>query len=163
MKLPKLYYFKTIRNLLFVHKHGKTFYEDLFDDSAPIFTTFTANKELKQPFSAIIRETPTLYILKRTIRKSSKSALCYNNSSTTHRLILSGNIETYPGPVNPDNQQVRPKYDCLISFTRQLCNNTVRINFKRLMCIYCRSLVHLQCSTLKVIFIIKTLVKLMNE
>ena len=36
----KLYYFKTIRKLLFGHKHGKTYYEDILDNSAPIFTFF---------------------------------------------------------------------------------------------------------------------------
>ena len=46
--------------------------------------------------------------------------------------------------MNPDNQQTKPKSDCLPSFTCQLGNETVR-----------RSLVHLQCSTLKATLIIK--------
>ena len=92
---------------------------------------------------------------KRPIRKSSKSALYYNSSSATHRLMLSGNIETNPGPMNPDNKHTKPKSDGLPSSTSQLCNKTVRINSKRLMSIHCRCFVHLQSSTLKAIHITK--------
>ena len=63
---------------------------------------FTANKELKQLSRAIIRDKPMLCIQKRTIRKSLKPVLYYNSSSVTHRLILSGDIETNPGPANPN-------------------------------------------------------------
>ena len=96
-KAPKSYYFKTIRSLLIVHKHEKTNYESLLDNSAPIFTIFNANVELKQESRAIIREKTTLCMQKRTIKKSSKPILCYSNSYTTHRLILSRDIETNPG------------------------------------------------------------------
>lgn len=91
---------------MFVHKDGKTYSEDLFDKSAPIFSGvfFTANKELKQPSGVIIREKPTLCTQKKTIRKSSKPVLYYSNKSATHRLILSEDIEKNRGPVNPDNQ-----------------------------------------------------------
>ena len=116
---------------------------------------FNANREVEQQSRAIIREKPTPCMQKRTIRKSSKPVLYYNNSSATHRLILSGDIETHPGPANRDNQQTKPKSDRLRSSTCDLCNKTVRINSKKLMCIHCKSLVHLQCSTLKAILIIK--------
>ena len=92
---------------------------------------------------------------KRTIRKSSKPVLYYNNSSATYRLILSMDIETNPGPANRDKQQTKPKSDRLRSSTCDLCNKTVRINSKKLMCVHCKSLVHLHCSTLKAILIIK--------
>ena len=60
-KPPKLYDFKAFRSLLLVHKNGKTYYEDMLDKSASIFTIFfAADKELKQPSRAIIREKPTL-------------------------------------------------------------------------------------------------------
>ena len=36
----KLYYFKIIGGMLFVHKHRKTYYEGLFDNITPIFTIF---------------------------------------------------------------------------------------------------------------------------
>ena len=88
-------------------------------------------------------------------QKIIKTRLYNNNSSATHRLILSGDIETNPGPVTPDNQQTKPKSDRLPSSACQLCNKAVRMNSKRLMCINCRSLVHLQCSTLNAILIIK--------
>ena len=92
---------------------------------------------------------------KRTIRKSSKLVPYYNNSSATHRLILSGDTETNPGPANRDNQQTKPKSDRIRSSNCDLCNKTVQINSKKLMCIHCKSLVHLQCSTLKAILMIK--------
>ena len=46
---------------------------------------------------------------KRIIRKSSNN----NSSSATQRLILPGDTETNLGPVNHDNQQTKPKSDCL--------------------------------------------------
>ena len=48
---------------------------------------FTANKTVKQPSRAIIRDKLTLSIQINTIRKSSKPILYYN-SSATHRLIM---------------------------------------------------------------------------
>ena len=97
---------------------------------------FNANTEEEQQSRAIIREKPTPCMQKRTIRKSSKPVLYYSNSSATHRLILSGDIETYHGPANRDNQQTKPKSDRLRSSTCNLCNKTVRINSKKLMCIH---------------------------
>ena len=91
------------------------------------FLFFTAKKELKQPSRAIIREKPTLCMKKKTIRKSSKPVLYYNNCSATHRLTLSGDIQTNPGPVNSDNLQTKPKSDRLPSSACQLCNETVQI------------------------------------
>ena len=115
---------------------------------------FTQRTEVEQQSRAIIREKPTLCMQKRNIRKQSKPVLYYNRSAT-HRLILSGDIETNPGPANRDNQQTKPKSDRLRSSTCNLCNKTVRINSKKLMCIHCKSLVHLQCSALKAILIKK--------
>ena len=135
-KAPKSYYFKTIRSLLIVHKHEKTNYESLLDNSAPIFTIFNANVELKQESRAIIREKTTLCMQKRTIKKWSKPILCYSSSYTTHRLILSRDIETNPGLANCDNQQTKPKSDHFPLSARELCNKTVRINSKRLMRIH---------------------------
>ena len=61
---------------------------------------FNADMEVEQQSRAIIREKATPFMHRRTIRKSSKSVLYYNNSSATRRLILSGDIETNPGPVS---------------------------------------------------------------
>ena len=104
---------------------------------------------------ALFREKPTPCMQKRIIRKSSKPVLYYNNRCATHRLMLSGDIETNPRPANRDNPHTKPKSDHLPSSTCELCNKTVRINSKKLMCIHCKSLVNLQCSTLKGILIIK--------
>ena len=116
---------------------------------------FNANREVEQQSRAIIREKPTPCMQKRTIIKSSKPVHYYNCSSATHRLILSGDTETNPVPAKCDHQQTKPKSDRLRSSACNLCNKTVRINSKKLMCIHCKSLVHLQCSTLKAILIIK--------
>ena len=120
-----------------------------------LYLLFNAKAEVERQSRAIIREKPTPCMQKRTIRKSSKPVLYYSNSSATHRLILSGDIETYHGPANRDNQQTKPKSDRLRSSTCDLCNKKVQINSKKLMCIHCKSLVHLQCFALKVILIIK--------
>ena len=88
---------------------------------------FNANTELKQQSRAIIREKRTPCVQKRTIRKSSKPVLYYNNSSATHRIILSGDIKTNPGPANRDNVQTKPKSDRLPSSTCELCNKTGQI------------------------------------
>ena len=107
-----------------------------------------AKTEVEQQSRAIIREKPTPCMQKRTIIKSSKPVHYYNCSSATHRLILSGDTETNPVPAKCDNQQTKPKSDRLRSSACNLCNKTVRINSKKLMCIHCKSLVHLQCSAL---------------
>ena len=84
------------------------------------------NTELEQQSRAITREKPTPGMQKRTIRKLSKPFLYYNNSSATYRLILSGHIETNPGPANRDNQQTKPDSDRLLLSTCDLCNKTVQ-------------------------------------
>ena len=67
---------------------------------------FNTNTELKQQSRAIIREKRAPCMHKRTIRKSSKPVIYYNDNSATHRLILSGDIEVNPRPANrePANQ-----------------------------------------------------------
>ena len=124
-----------------MHKHGKTYYKGLRDNSAPIFSIFNANTKVEQQSRAIIRKKPTPCMQKRTIRKSSKLVPYYNNSSARHRLILSGDIETNPGPANRDNQQTKPKSDHIRSSNCDLCNKTVQINSKKLMCIHYRTFV----------------------
>ena len=123
---------------------------------------FNTNAEVERQFRAIIIEKPTPCMQRRTIRKSLKPVLCCKNSSAAHRLILSGDDETNPGLANRDNQQTKPKSDRLRSSTFHICNRTVRINSKKLMCIHCKSMVNLQCSTLKATLVIRILVKFMN-
>ena len=53
------------------------------------------------------------------------------------------------GPANRDNRKNKLKPDNLPSFACELCNKTVQVNSKRLMCTHCKRSVHLQCSTLK--------------
>ena len=82
------------------------------------FNANNAKITLKQQSRAIIREKRTTCTQKRTIRKSLKPVLYYNNSSATH--ILSGDIETNPGPTNSYNQQTKPRSDHLPSSTCEL-------------------------------------------
>ena len=109
-----------------MHKHGKTYYEGLLDNSALYLLFFNRNTELEQQSRAITREKPTPGMQKRTIRKLSKPFLYYNNGSATYRLILSGHIEANPGPANRDNQQTKPDSDRLLLSTCDLCNKTVQ-------------------------------------
>ena len=84
------------------------------------YLLFNAKAEVEQQSRAIVREKPTPCMQKRTIRKSSKPVLYYNNSSATYRLILSMDIETNPGLANRDKQQTKPKSDRLRSSTCDL-------------------------------------------
>ena len=63
---------------------------------------------------------------KRTIRKSSKPVLYYNNSSSAHGLIMLGDIETNPGPANRDKHQTKLKSDRLPYSNCELCNKTMQ-------------------------------------
>ena len=110
-----------------MHKHGKTYYEGLLDNSALYLLFFNRNTELEQQSRAITREKPTPGMQKRTIRKLSKPFLYYNNSSATYRLILSGHIETNPGPpivITSKTNQILTAYHCLP--VCDLCNKTVQ-------------------------------------
>ena len=61
-------------------------------------------------------------------RKWSSPILYYQNSTKTFRLLLSGDVETNPGPI------------C------STCNKTVRINSRRLTCEICKNQTHLKCK-----------------
>ena len=119
-----------------MHKHGKTYYEGLLDNSALYLLFFNRNTELEQQFRAITREKPTPGMQKRTIRKLSKPFLYYNNSSAKYRLILSGNIETNPGLPNvitSKTNQILTAYHCLpVTYAIRQYKNS-----KTLMCIHC--------------------------
>ena len=120
------------------------------------FLFFTANKELKlNSHLEPSLEENQCYYAEANHQKIIKTVLYYNNNTATQRLILSTDNETNPGPVNPDKQQTKPKSDHLPSSICQLCNKTVPINSTRLVCIHCRSLVHLQCSSRQAILIRK--------
>ena len=77
------------------------------------------------------------------VRRSSKPAPYYHNSSATMWLLLSGDMESNPGPVNPTESNRKCKNKSFPSFCQE-CNRTVKKNSKRLLCIHCNSLVHLK-------------------
>jgi len=66
----------------------------------------------------------------------------YSNSDATLRLVLSGDIETNPGPTNSGNvkknKNKAPK--CI------KCEKTIRSNSKSLECLHCKSLIHFKCN-----------------
>ena len=78
------------------------------------------------------------------VRRSSKPVPYYHYSSATMRLLLSGDIESNPGPVNPTESKRNCKQNKSFPSFCQECNKTVKANSKRLLCIHCNNLVHLK-------------------
>ena len=79
------------------------------------------------------------------VRRSSKPVPYCHNSSATMRLLLSGNIESNPGPVKPtESNRNREQNKSFPSFCQE-CSKTVKANSKCLLCIHCNNLVHLKC------------------
>ena len=96
------------------------------------------------------RATSILRILERsspyiTVRRSLKPAPYYHNSSATMWLLLSGDIESNPGPVNPTESNRNHKQNKSFPLFCQECNKAVKANSNRLLCIHCNNLVHLKC------------------
>lgn len=84
----------------------------------------------------------------KTVRKSNKLVLYYNNCSATHRLILYGDKEAKLGLAEVDSHQIKSKYKRLPSPTCEICNKILEINSKRLRFIHCKKLIHMQFSKL---------------
>ena len=94
--------------------------------------------------------TPIPRIVKKSsphinVRRSSKPVRYYHTSSATMRPLLSGDIESNPGPVNPTKSNSKRKQDNSFPLFCQECNKTVKANSKRLLCIHCNNLTHLKC------------------
>ena len=77
------------------------------------------------------------------VRRSSKPVPYYHNFSATMQLLLTGNIESNPDPVNPTESNRKRKQNKSFPPFCQECNKTVRANSKGL-CIYCNNLVRLK-------------------
>ena len=58
------------------------------------------------------------------VRRSSKPVSYYHTSSATMRLLLSSNIESYPGPVNPTKSNRNRKQNKSFPSFCQECNKT---------------------------------------
>ena len=71
---------------------------------------------------------------KKKIKRTKSSVQYYSNYISTYRIILSGDIETNPGPG-------LSKPNC------QGCHKTVRCNQKRLVCEHCLEMCHVKCSS----------------
>eukprot|EP00111_Clytia_hemisphaerica_P015099 TCONS_00044479-protein len=70
-----------------------------------------------------------------TIKYAKSRTNYYSNSTATFSIVLSGDIETNPGPTAPNN---KPK--CTV------CSKTVGTNRKRFECEICFSMTHITCS-----------------
>ena len=79
-----------------------------------------------------------------SLRRSSKPLRYHHNSSAPMQLLLSGDIESNPGPVNPTEWNRNRKQNKSFPSYCQECNKTVKANYKRLLCIYCNNLGHLK-------------------
>ena len=79
------------------------------------------------------------------VRRSSKPEPYYHNSSLTMWLLLSGDIESNLGSVNPTESNRNRKQNKSFPSVYQECNKTVKANSKCLLCIHCNNLVHLKC------------------
>ena len=96
--------------------------------------------------------------LRKKLRRSSPISY-YSNTSATHRILLGGDIETNPGPTSTTNSALTPtnnKQNSKKAATKRkapicsICEKTVRINSKRMICTYCKLLTHLHCSKTKI-------------
>ena len=61
------------------------------------------------------------------------------------RLLLSGDIESNPGPANPTESNRNRKQNKSFPSSCQQCNKKVKANSKRLLCIHWNNMVHLKC------------------
>ena len=62
------------------------------------------------------------------VRRSPKPVPYYHNSSATMRLLLSGDIETNPGQVNPtESNRSRKQNKCFLSFFKNVIKQQKRI------------------------------------
>ena len=90
----------------------------------------------------------TVFLLK--IKRQKKPVAYYSNTSATQKLILSGDIEENPGPIQdkkpveaPAAQRIKTKPKC------PNCTKTVQSNHKRFLCTVCLDLYHAKCINLK--------------
>ena len=102
--------------------------------------------------------------LRKKLRRSSPISY-YSNTSATHRILLGGDIETNPGPTSTTNSALTPtnnKQNSKKAATKRkapicsICEKTVRINSKRMICTYCKLLTHLHCTNTKILTISNT-------
>ena len=80
------------------------------------------------------------------LKRSSKPIANYKNFSLTIRLILSGDVESNPGPGNECALNRRRKQSKPFPPTCQVCSKIVRANANRLLCIHCNNLLDLKCT-----------------
>ena len=92
------------------------------------------------PYSKTERRREKCLILSRPIIHNNKTV-------ATHRIILSGDIETKPKQTMKINPP-KCSYHSISVATCGSCKNPVRSNAKRLMYSHCKSMAHLICSKL---------------
>jgi len=95
------------------------------------------------------------------IRRHKRPTPYYSNSSSSQRLILSGDIEQNPGPITSNNNLItnKSKKKSLQKTSApvcETCSKTIRCNSKTTMCIHCKNLTHLSCTQSKTIRILNS-------
>ena len=89
--------------------------------------------------------------VKSTIKRCKSRTCYYANSCATFQIVLSGDIESNPGPVFRDGYKTLSLNDPkpIKSAPKcKLCDKGVGTNRKRLICIVCMGLTHISCSTM---------------
>ena len=94
---------------------------------AMVKTTSIASQDMSIHSKCLVNQ-------KKKIKRTKSSVQYYSNYISTYRIILSGDIETNPGPG-------LSKPNC------QGCHKTVRCNQKRLVCEHCLEMCHVKCSS----------------
>ena len=100
----------------------------LFTASTGVKYSGNAKRELNIEQFAIKSVIKDTFSSNRQRRKWSSPIVYYGNSMKTFRLLLSGDIETNPGPICPT------------------CNKTVRVNSRRFVCDVCKNQTHQKCA-----------------
>ena len=129
--------------------HGQEF-DDLSKNETHICIIFnTVGRTQKQTccFFHITWKPKTTVFLLLKLKRQRKPVAYYSNTSATQRLVLSGDIEENPGPIQdrktsetPAVQRTKIKAKC------PNCTKTVQSNHKRFLCTVCFDLYHAKCT-----------------
>jgi len=91
-----------------------------------------------------VRITPRKIYRKSKNLKRSRPIGYYSNSDATKQIILSGDIETNPGPAKNLNQGQNKNKSKAPKCNK--CEKTIRSNSKSLECLHCKTLTHFKCN-----------------
>ena len=115
-----------------------------------ILNTVESTQKQTYCFFHITWKSKTTVFLLLKLKRQKKPVPYYSNTSTTQRLVLSGDIEENPGPIQDRKtvettavQRTKTKAKC------PNCTKTIQSNHKRFLCTVCLDLYHAKCINLK--------------